>query len=81
MLPRLINHDQPNSFRPLRGAFSFGETGCRNGEMNIAGVTIAGANIDLNVKLRATVVAIAAGQRHTVENGSGQVSGDGVGGA
>src|SRR5262245_7076807 len=22
----IINHDQPNSFRPLRGAFSFGET-------------------------------------------------------
>jgi hypothetical protein len=39
-------------------------------EMNIAGVAIAGANIGLSVRLRATAVAIADGQRHTVENGS-----------
>jgi hypothetical protein len=49
-------------------AFYFGETECRNGEMNIAGVTIAGAIIDLSARRRATVVAIADGQPHTVES-------------
>src|SRR5215470_203061 len=32
---------------PFEGLF---ETGCRNGEMNIEGVTIAGVSIDLSVK-------------------------------
>jgi hypothetical protein len=71
-LGEVLNHamsiklDQRSWFRPVRGPFSFGETGCRNGEMNIAGVTIAGASIGLSVRLKATAAPIADGQRHTV---------------
>jgi hypothetical protein len=53
-----MNFD-PAILPALPRAFSFGEIVCRNGEMNIAGVTIAGASIDPNVRLRATAVAIA----------------------
>ena len=49
--------------------------------MNIAGVIIAGANIGLSVRLRATVVAIAGGLRHTAESGSRPVQRDGAKGA
>jgi hypothetical protein len=75
----LINHCRP--FRPVRGPFSFGETECRIGEMNIAGVTIAGASIGLSVRVKAIAVAIADGQRHTAESGSELELAGGVGGA
>jgi hypothetical protein len=39
-----------------RGSLFFGEIVCRNGEMNIASVTIAGASIDSSVRLRATAL-------------------------
>jgi hypothetical protein len=45
--------------------------------MNIAGVTIAGASIDLSVRLKATAVAIADGKLHTVGSGSRPVQRDG----
>jgi len=38
--------------------------------MNIAGVTIAAANIGLSVRHRATVVVRADGKRHTGGSGS-----------
>jgi hypothetical protein len=53
-----------------RGLFFFGETKCRNGEMNTAGVTIAEASIGLSVRPRAIAVAIADGQRPTVGSDS-----------
>jgi hypothetical protein len=74
----LINHCRP--FRPVRGPFSFGETECRIGEMNIAGVTIARASIGLGVRLKAIAVAIADGQRPTAESDSRTVRKGGVGG-
>jgi hypothetical protein len=49
--------------------------------MNIAGVKIAGASIGLSARLRATAVAIADGQRHTVVSDSTPVQSGGVGGA
>jgi hypothetical protein len=63
--------------RALFRAFSFGETGCRNGEMNIGGVTTAGTSIGPSEKLRAIVVAIAGALRHTVESASKPVQRDG----
>ena len=54
---------------PFEGLF-FWRTECRNGEINIADVTIAAANIGLSVRRRATAIEIADGQPHTAENGS-----------
>ena len=65
---------------PSRGLF-FGETGCRNSEVNIAGVTIADASIDLSVRLKATATGIADGRRHTVESDSELEPKAGAGGA
>ncbi len=45
--------------------------------MNIAGVTIAGASIDLSVRLRATAVPIAGEQQHMVGSASKPVQRDG----
>jgi hypothetical protein len=62
---------QSTEFVPaLSRAFFIGELECRNGEMNIAGVTIAELNIELSAKLKAIVAPIAGGQRHTVGSGS-----------
>ena len=49
--------------------------------MNIAGVTIAGASIGLSVRHRATAIAIADGQRHTVGSALKPVQKDGAKGA
>jgi len=38
--------------------------------VNIAGVTIADASIDLSVRLKATATGIADGRRYTVESDS-----------
>ena len=52
-----------------------------NGEVNIAGVTIADASIDLSVRLKATATGIADGRRHTVESDSELELKAGAGGA
>jgi hypothetical protein len=49
--------------------------------MNIADVTIAGVSIGLSVRLKATAVVIADGQRPTVASASRRVQWDGAGGA
>ena len=46
--------------------------------MTIAGVTIAEGNIGLSVRLKAIAVAIADGQRRTVESDSRTVRKGGV---
>jgi hypothetical protein len=61
-------------------AFSFGETECQNGEMNIAGVTFAELNIDLIAKRRAIAAGAVNAQRLMVGSGSKPVpSGGGEG--
>jgi len=70
-LPHWTNKAQQHDwFRPFRWPFSFGETRCRSGGMNIASVTIAEASIGLSVRLRATAAGAADGQRHTAGRGS-----------
>ena len=49
--------------------------------MNIAGVTIADASIDLSVRLKATATGIADGRRHAVESDSELELKAGAGGA
>jgi hypothetical protein len=76
----LINHLRLKLVPTRSRAFSFGETKCPIGKMNIAGVTIARASIGLGVRLKAIAVAIADGQRPTAESDSRTVRKGGVGG-
>src|SRR5215467_8708994 len=69
-----ISYD-PISSGPFEGLF-FGRNECRIGEMNIAGVTIAGASIGLSVRLRAIARDAANGTPPTPENDCSKEGGE-----
>jgi hypothetical protein len=62
MLPRIASSNLIVPNGPFEGLFFWG-TKWRNGEMNIADVTIAELNIDLSVKRRAIAAGVVNGQR------------------